>query len=361
VKELVELHGGTITVESGSAGTTFTATIPAREVAEGVAIPDDADVPGTDSLVTAVTAEQLGRPAEPTPADDNRVDDVPTLLVVDDSADLRGYIRDHFAARFRVLEAADGAEGIALARRHLPDVVLSDVMMPGTDGHELVHVLRSSAETDFLSIVLLTAQAEDERRLEGLERGADDYIVKPFEMRELDVRVRNLIESRRRLRERFSGIGTSGLGTGGSVGKPPAAGAHAGPAGIGPTDEAYIARVREAIQRGLADPEFGVGELADAVSQDRSHLFRRIKQLFGESPSDLIRRMRVEEGARLLMEGSATVTDVAYAVGFNSLSYFCHCFQESYGLTPAAYRSRVSVSSDDSHPEPTGEGSRSSR
>jgi len=342
VKELVELHGGTITVESGSAGTTFTATIPAGEVPEGVAIPDDADVLGTASLVTAVTAEQSGSLPVPPAADDDRAQDVPTLLVVDDSADLRSYIRDHFAARFRVLEASDGAEGIALARLHLPDIVLSDVMMPGTDGHELVHVLRSSAETDFLSIVLLTAQAEEERRLEGLERGADDYIVKPFEMRELDVRVRNLIASRRRLRERFSVTGTSGLGTGDSVGKSPVAEGHA-PGGVAPADAAYIARVRDAIQRGLADPDFGVGELADAVSQDRSHLFRRVKQIFGESPSDLIRRMRVEEGARLLTEGSATVTDVAYAVGFNSLSYFCHCFQQSHGVTPAAYRARASV------------------
>jgi len=344
VKELVELHGGTITVESGSDGTTFTASIPAREVAEGVAIPADADVPGTSSLVTAVTAEQLGRPAEPAPADDDRADDVPTLLVVDDSADLRSYIRDHFAARFRVLEAADGAEGIALARRHLPDVVVSDVMMPGTGGHELVRVLRTSAETDFLSIILLTARAEDEQRLEGLERGADEYMVKPFEMRELDVRVRNLIESRRRLRQRFSSAAPE---------------VRATPSGLAPDDQAYVARVRELIRRRLGDPDFGVGELADGVSQDRSHLFRRTKQLFGESPSDLIRRMRIEEGKRLLAEGTATVTDVAYAVGFNSLSYFCSCFQDAYGSTPAAYRNRASGRAG--HPEPSGEGSRSSR
>ena len=207
--------------------------------------------------------------------------------MVDDSADLRSYIRDHFAARFRVLEAADGAEGIALARRHLPDVVLSDVMMPGTDGHELVRVLRESAETDFLSIILLTAQAEDEQRLEGLERGADEYIVKPFEMRELDVRVRNLIASRRRLRERFSSRPVASV-----------------PAGRGRASHRPTRRTSRVCatrsDRRLADPDFGVGELADAVSQDRSHLFRRVKQLFGESPSDLIRRMRLEEGARLL-------------------------------------------------------------
>ena len=119
------------------------------------------------SLATAVDDRARGAASPSRPTTTTESEDVPTLLVVDDSADLRGYIRDHFAPRFRVLEAGDGAEGIALARRHLPDVVLSDVMMPGTDGHELVRVLRESAETDFLSIILLTAQAEDEQRLRG--------------------------------------------------------------------------------------------------------------------------------------------------------------------------------------------------
>jgi len=326
VKELVELHGGTIGVESGSGGTTFTAIIPPRAVTQGVAVPETAAVPRVATLGPGVTAEQAGSVVEP--ADDAPSEDVPTLLVVDDSADLRSYIRDHFASRFRVLEAADGAEGIALAQRHLPDVVVSDVMMPGTNGHELVRALRASPETDFLSIILLTAQAEDEQRLEGLERGADEYIVKPFEMRELDVRVRNLILSRRRLRERFTGAPTDERAV-----------SIVSEANVAPADQAYVAKVRDAIQRGLANPEFGVAELADAVSQDRSHLFRRVKQLFGESPSDLIRHLRVEEGERLLLaDPSATVTDVAYAVGFNSLSHFCHCFQNVYGATPAAYR-----------------------
>ncbi|MFL5247229.1 MAG: response regulator, partial [Myxococcales bacterium] len=327
----VELHGGTIVVESGGSGTTFIATVPIGGVDPGVAIPDAAEVPGSPSATAAVIAEHDGGENRAESLGDERGEDVPTLLVVDDSADLRSYIRGHFAARFRVLEAADGAEGIALARIHLPDVVLSDVMMPGTDGHELVRVLRGSAETDFLSIILLTAQAGDEERLAGLERGADDYMVKPFEMRELDVRVRNLIASRRRLRDRFS---------------TPRPQIESAEANLAPADRAYVARVRTAIQAGLADPDFGVGELADAVAQDRSRLFRRVKQLLGESPSDLIRRMRVEEGERLLSEGSATVTDVAYAVGFNSLSYFCHCFQAVYGVTPAAYRTRASTPSD---------------
>jgi YesN/AraC family two-component response regulator len=257
---------------------------------------------------------------------------VPLLLIVDDSADLRSYIRDHFSDRYRVIEAADGHEGIALARQHLPDIVLSDVMMPGTDGHELVRALRECPETDFLSIILLTAQAEDEQRLKGLERGADDYMVKPFEMRELDVRIRNLVASRRRLRERLASTSMAEV--------------RPDTPKLPPADEAYAARVRDVIRQRLADPAFDVGELATAVSQDRSHLFRRVKQVFDESPSDLIRRMRLEAGERLLTEGSATVSDVAYSVGFNSLSHFCRRFSEMYGASPAAYRARASVPTD---------------
>ncbi|HUQ82024.1 MAG TPA: two-component regulator propeller domain-containing protein, partial [Gemmatimonadaceae bacterium] len=236
VKELIELHGGTIGVESASTGTTFTATIPPRAAAEGAAVENAVAVPDVDSLAAAVTTELAGVSVESANGDAGG-DDVPTLLVVDDNADLRSYIRDHFSARFRVLEAGDGAEGIALARRELPDVVVSDVMMPGTDGHELVRALRASAETDFLSIVLLTAQAEDEQRLQGLERGADEYMVKPFEMRELDVRVRNLVDARRRLRERFSR----------SIADVPVADVPVIAVDIAPADRAYTARVREAI------------------------------------------------------------------------------------------------------------------
>ena len=202
--------------------------------------------------------------------------------------------------------------------------------MPGTDGHELVRVLRASAETDFLSIILLTAQAEDEQRLRGARAR----------------RRRVHREAVRDARARRARAQPDRVAAPAARAVLARAGGRRAPqrrrADVAPADQAYVARVREAIQRGLADPDFGVGELADAVSQDRSHLFRRVKQLFGESPSDLIRRMRVEEGERLLLaDGSATVTDVAYAVGFNSLSYFCRCFQDVYGVTPAAYRSRA--------------------
>jgi len=322
VKELVELQGGTIKVESSSRGTTFTATIPG-----GSATSAQPTIAAEPSSLASVDDEANARTPE-TSAASSDDGDIPTLLVVDDNADLRGYIRDRFTSRFRVLEAEDGAEGIALAQRHLPDVILSDVMMPGTDGNALVRVLRDSAETEFLSIILLTARAEDGDRLGALEAGADDYIVKPFDMRELDARVRNVIASRQRLRQRFSGSGVS-------VTLPD------NHAEVLSADQAYAQRVRATIQDRLGDPDFGVSELAHAVAQDRSHLFRRVRAVFGESPSDLLRRMRLEEGQRILARESGTVADVAYAVGFNSVSYFCRCFQEAYGATPAAYAKKL--------------------
>ena len=337
VKELVELQRGTVTVTSDGNGTVFTVTLP---------------VMGDESAMPAIgaTAERLTMfvsmeiPVSGTHPDAVVADtdaDVPTLLIVDDSADLRAYVRDHFEDRFQVLEAGDGAEGIVVAREHLPDVILCDVMMPNTDGHGLVRALRASPETDYLAIVLLTAQAADEQRLAGLEGGADDYLVKPFEMRELDVRVRNLITSRRRLRVRFESAEDGA--TSGDVAPQATFVTSPDAPVLSAEDSAYLDRVRTTIRSRLHDPDFGVAELAGAVFQDRSHLFRRVRQVAGVSPSELLRLMRLDEGARLLAGGQGSVADVTYAVGYNSVSHFCRAFQTRFGSTPAAFRTRATV------------------
>lgn len=330
VKELVELQQGTVVVTSDTAGTTFTVTVPAVPVD---AVPP-AGVTGERRAAPFVSVEQPVLTQEDLLREDSDPD-VPTLLVVDDSADLRAYIRDHFEDRFRVLEAADGAAGAALAREHLPDVIVSDVMMPGTDGHALVRELRTSPETDFLAIILLTAMASDDARINGLEGGADDYLVKPFEMRELEVRIRNTIASRRRLRARFAGdprgdvaeLSSFPAQVPGNLGRR-----------LSSEDSAYLERVQAMVRSRLRDPEFGVAELADAMFQDRTHLFRRVRQVSGMSPSELLRTMRLAEAARLLADGQGSVADVTYAVGYNSVSYFTRAFQAQYGVTPASYR-----------------------
>ncbi|HEV8411006.1 MAG TPA: response regulator, partial [Gemmatimonadaceae bacterium] len=238
-------------------------------------------------------------------------------------ADLRSYVRARFESRYRVIEAADGADAIVRASASIPDLVISDVMMPGTDGHALCTALRANPETDFIPVILLTAQADQEQRIAGLDRGADDYIVKPFDMRELEARVENLIASRRRLRERFSGRAAPLKPVEGT---------------LSPDDKAYLDRLSAAVQAGLTDPDFGVNELAAALYQDRSHLFRKTRALLDETPSDLLRRSRLERAAELLGDRAGTIAEVAYGVGFNSVSHFCHAFRQAYGATPSAYR-----------------------
>ncbi len=243
--------------------------------------------------------------------------------MVDDNADVREYIRGHLERRYRVVEAADGVEGLASAERLIPDLVISDVMMPEMDGYELCRSLRANPETDFLPVILLTAKADTEHKVAGLTEGADDYVVKPFEMDELEARVANLIASRRRLRERFGGERLE---------------LHAKAAEVTSADTVYLDRVRSVIEQNLGDESFGVAQLAQAVGQDRSHLYRRIHTLLDETPSNLLRRLRLERASQLLAGQAGTVAEIAYAVGFNSVSYFCKCFREKHGVTPSGFR-----------------------
>ena len=324
VHELVALHGGTVSVSSGdlAPGAVFTVTLPLGDV-DVASDSREAEVDGDLGASPGDDGEAAG-----TSAGETNTDDVPTLLIVDDSADLRAYVRDQFEGSFRVLEAANGAEGIEVASRELPDVVVSDLMMPDVDGHTLVRTLRASPQTDFLPIILLTAHTAMDQRLLGLEGGADDYLTKPFDTRELSARIDNLIAQRRRLRERFVTAATP---------VPAAATVGANPQ-LSQADQAFVEKVEAAIARHLADPEFGVSELAREVAQERTYLFRRTRQLFGESPSDLIRRARLERGATLLKDTNERVADIAYAVGFNSVSYFSQCFLAANGVSPTVFR-----------------------
>lgn len=298
-------------------------------------------------------------------------EDITTLLVVDDSADLRAYVRSHFEGRYRVVEAADGAEGIAITRQCLPDLVISDVMMPGTDGHVLCRTLKGDPETDFIPVILLTARAATDDRVAGLEDGADDYLGKPFEMRELSARVENLITSRRRLRERFAPAPSpstpdgSGPPQGGVIegdvingqvvnGQVLESEGHEGRvlgkatapdsarAGRIPTPSrpSFGDRLETALEEHVSDPAFGVAELARALFVDRTQLFRRTRELLGVSPSELIRQTRLARAEPLLRDGTSGIGEIAYAVGFNSVSHFSRCFRERHGATPSQYRAQ---------------------
>jgi signal transduction histidine kinase/ligand-binding sensor domain-containing protein/DNA-binding response OmpR family regulator len=331
-KELVVMHGGSIAVQSEEGfGSTFTVTLPrgrAHLTAEQIA---------DDGPAIAWTPRVVPPPHVPTPASavaevvpnvepdaGTADDDVTTVLVVDDNTEVRAYVKQHLAPRYRVIEAVNGAEGLEMARRHLPDLVLSDVMMPVMDGYALCRALKSDAETDFIPVILLTARAEAEDRLAGLMEQADDYLTKPFDVRELLARIANIVATRRRLRERYAAVAPTQV--------------HPTRVDAEPADRRFIEQVRVAIERNLGDETFNVERLASEVAQSRGNLHRRLRDLIAESPSDLIRRMRLERAAQLLESNVGSVAEVAYAVGFKSVAHFSNAFFERHGVRPSSWR-----------------------
>ena len=330
-RELVALHGGSIAVESEEGfGSTFTVTLrkgKAHLTAEQVV--DDGTViawapRGGPSPQLFASGSFTAGPPNAEPAEAASDDDVTTVLVVDDNAEVRAYVKQHLAPRYRVIEAVNGTDGLEMARRHLPDLVLSDVMMPVMDGYALCRALKSDADTDFIPVILLTARAEADDRLAGLTEQADDYLTKPFDVRELLARIANIVATRRRLRERYAATAPAQF--------------HAERVDAAPADQRFIEQVRAAIERHLGDESFNVERLASEVAQSRGNLHRRLRDLIGETPSDLIRRIRLERAAQLLESDAGSVAEVAYAVGFKSVAHFSNAFFEQNGVRPSSWR-----------------------
>jgi signal transduction histidine kinase/ligand-binding sensor domain-containing protein/DNA-binding response OmpR family regulator len=329
-RELVALHGGTLEVESEEgSGSTFTVTLllgrehlaPKQVVDDG---PPEAWSPHLPLPSTPVEDPPAGEAADS--AQEGVPEDVTTVLVVEDNPELRAFIRMHLQSRFRVVEAADGLQGLELARRVLPDLVLSDIMMPGLDGYALCRTLKEDPETDFIPVILLTARAATEDRLAGLREAADAYLTKPFQVEELTTQIDNLIASRRRLRERFARKAVR---------------IRPVPIEVASSDAKFLDHVRAETEIHLADEDFGVVELARLVAHSRGHLHRRLKEIIDESPSDLLRRMRLERAAQLLEAGAGSVSEIAYGVGFKSVAHFSNRFQDHFGVRPSAYRTEL--------------------
>ncbi|MBW8876260.1 MAG: response regulator [Acidobacteria bacterium] len=329
-RQLVEMHGGTITAESAEGkGACFTLTLrrgrdhlPAELVEDGP--PEREKRPPGSGLFPMPTPLEPLRPLDA--AELERDEDRTTVLVVDDNPEIRAYIRRHLEPDYRVVEAADGAQGLEQARRLVPDLVVSDVMMPGLDGNALFRALREDPELEFVPVVLLTAKASAESRIQGLREGVDDYVVKPFDPRELRARVDNLIASRKRLLERFEAAPPRPL--------------RVSEVSVTPADEAFLARVQAVVEERLGDSDLTVEGLAEALACDRSYLLRKLRSLSGETPSGLIRSLRLQRAEQLLRAGAGAVSEIAYAVGFKSVAHFSNAFQERYGERPSTFAAR---------------------
>jgi len=330
-RQLIELHGGTITVESREGhGATFTVSLRRGRThfpAEVLATPDAPlrpTPPAAEIPVDAINAIEATGGVEPAPGAEE--DDRTTVLVIDDNAEIRTYVRRHLEPAYRVIEAADGTAGLDRARHLQPDLVVSDVMMPGLDGNALFRALRGDPEMELIPVILLTAKASAESRIEGLRDGVDDYLVKPFDPRELRARVDNLIASRKRLLAHFDG-------------EPPRP-LRVSEVDVTPADESFLARVQATVEARLGDTELTVESLAAALACDRSYLLRKLRALTGEPPSDLIRSFRLQRAEQLLRAGAGAVSEIAYTVGFKSVSHFSNAFQDRYGERPSVFAAR---------------------
>jgi DNA-binding response OmpR family regulator len=318
VKELVALYGGEVKAASTPGkGTTFTVEIPLP-----LAEPAEKAVPAETASPENVTAMPEATPLAVGDKEPSRAA-LPSVqvLVVEDHAELRQFITAALGEQYAVQEAPNGLEGYRMALEGLPDLIISDVMMPGMDGFTLCSTLKTDPRTSHIPVVLLTAKADAESKLAGLETGADDYLTKPFGLEELLLRVRNLLESRRKLREKFGKQLTL----------------NPKEITVTSTDAQFLERALSIMETQMANPDFDVEAFSREVAMSRSQLHRKLVALTGQGPGDFIRTIRLKRAAALLQSQAGNVSDVAYRVGFTNLPYFSKAFREYFGQTPSEY------------------------
>ncbi len=306
VKEYVGLLNGTIDVESEvGKGTTFSVSIPAQVAENGI----EQKVAAMPDVVTVNSEEPAGGLSQP------------LLLLVEDNDDIRFFIRNCLGHQYNYIEAKNGKEGLAFARQHIPDLIVSDLMMPEMDGVELCAAIRKDRRTDHIPFVILTAKAGDESKIEGLRSGADDYLIKPFNKTELVLKIQNLIILRERLQVSIKNRLLS---------KTPAI-------EVSSLEEQFILKVRTFIEKHLGDETLTVEKLASEVGLSREQCYRKILAISGLSPSALIRSLRLQRAGQLLASQWGPVSQVAYEVGFSNLSHFSKAFREEFGKLPSEY------------------------
>lgn len=321
VKELVELYSGEIRVVSQPGhGSCFTVRLPIllanfeRTAIAGPAINYSKKIinPIVDYRDKIITHDGISAKDDP---------NAPLVLIIEDNADVRSFIKETLQPLYEVMESGDGEAGFKLAVKLIPDLILSDVMMPKMDGVEVCRKLKENVNTAHIPLILLTAKAGGEDKIVGLETGADDYLIKPFDAAELLVRIKNLIENRKKLRDIFGREFT--LQPSSVV--------------VSSVDMKFLQRIMGIIEEHMADNTFGIEEFGREVGMSKTQLFRKLKALTNHSPGDFIRSMRLKRAAELLTQGAGSIGEIAFLVGFQDHSYFTRCFQKQYGQTPSEF------------------------
>ncbi|MEE9429989.1 MAG: two-component regulator propeller domain-containing protein [Melioribacteraceae bacterium] len=326
-KELVELHGGKIRVESKNReGSTFIIQLPFEEGglinSKSLKIETELFKQANDNRVMINDSLLLNeKDISITKTRDNKKNSKEIILIVEDNVDVRNYITEQMMNNFQVLEAKNGQKGISLAKKRIPDLIITDVMMPKVDGYQLTTELKQDEKTSHIPIIMLTAKAALDNKIEGLEIGADDYLIKPFSAKELLVRVKNLIATRRQLRQKFSKA---------TIIKPSDVTAIS-------MDQQFLQKVLNVVEKHIEDELFNVDKLADEANMSVSQLNRKLSALIDQSAGRLIRSIRLQRAVDLLKKNSGTIAEICYQVGFNDQTSFTRAFKKQFGDSPSKY------------------------
>ena len=321
-RELVKAMHGDISVQSTvGVGSTFFIKLPVTNISPFVEIKDPKNEVKWNSTATfthSTNVNSIGQNGKAT-----QDESFAHILIIEDNADVAEYLGSCLKERYTLEFAYNGQAGIEKALEKIPDIIVSDVMMPIKDGFEVVEKLKNDERTSHIPIILLTAKADVQSRLLGLRRGADAYISKPFHQEELLVTINNLLESRRKLQQLYLQkvlIPSSEVGTDVDI------------------EDGFLKKLHEVIEENYTDEDFGLTELCQKIRMSRSQLFRKMKALTNIAPSDLIRKHRLNKAKDLLKSGEVNVAEATWKVGFKDPSYFSKLYQEEFGETPSATR-----------------------
>lgn len=318
-KGLTELHHGKIKVESEQGkGARFTVLLPL-----GIEHykKDEINLLNSDFVIDHSNTEQLSKASIPFENQTSGNKKKPLVLIVEDNTDLRHYIIGSLKNNYQVIEAANGIKGLELAKKRIPQLIVSDIMMPEMDGLEMCRILKNEIETSHIPIILLTAKSSQEHKLIGLQTGADDYIIKPFDSLELELKIANIINNRELLKKRFSTdfvLETGNLSS-------------------STIDDKFLNKVLDIIDKNLANPDFKITHIVNELAMSRSVFYIKIRELTGFSPYDFIKIGRLKKASQLLLQNIASPTEISYMVGFSDVSHFYKCFKKQFGLSPGDY------------------------
>jgi DNA-binding response OmpR family regulator len=303
VKELVDLYQGTIETKLISSRLHIKINLPLSKE-------------NSNAIIVNEQKEQVK-----TTTKEFENNELPLLMLVDDNADIRMILKEIFKDDFKIIEAQDGQEALKIAEKEIPDCIISDVMMPKMDGYEFTKTIKNNELTSFIPILLLTAKTSDEAHLEGLKSTADAFLTKPFNNEIVKATVNQLIAERKKLHKRYSQE---------LVLRPV-------DIVINSVEEKFIERLQNILDKNLSNSEYSAEDFASEIGMSRMQLHRKLKSLLGVSSTEFLRNERLKVGAELLKKGNGNISEIAYSVGFNDVSYFSKCFKEIYQCTPSEY------------------------